>query len=55
MQAAPLHLNVGIDEQTAWDKALENLSADTHITSLGKILADIQIVDTLLLVFLGVG
>lgn len=34
--------NVGIDEQTAWDKALENLSADTHITSLGKILADMM-------------
>ena len=32
--------NVGIDENQAWEKALENLSADTHITSLGKVLAD---------------
>lgn len=32
--------NVGIDEKTAWDTALENLSADTQITSLGKVLAD---------------
>jgi len=32
--------NVGIDENQAWEKALENLSADTQITSLGKVLAD---------------
>lgn len=34
--------NVGIDEKTAWDTALKNLSADTHITSLGKVLADMM-------------
>lgn len=34
--------NVGIDEKTAWDTALENLGADTQLTSLGKILADIM-------------
>lgn len=33
--------NVGIDENKAWDKALENLSADTQIVSLGKVLSDI--------------
>lgn len=32
--------NVGIDEDQAWEKALENLSLDTQITSLGKVLAD---------------
>lgn len=32
--------NVRIDENQAWEKALENLSADTQITSLGKVLAD---------------
>ena len=41
VKVVPLILaNVGIDENQAWDKALENLSADTQITSLGKILAD---------------
>lgn len=33
--------NVGIDENTAWERALENLSADTQITSLGKVLSEI--------------
>lgn len=33
--------NVGISESKAWDKALENLSADTQIVSLGKVLSDI--------------
>lgn len=32
--------NVGIAEDQAWDRALENLSADTHITSLGRVLSD---------------
>lgn len=41
VKVVPLILsNVGIDEKTAWDTALENLSADTQLTSLGKILAD---------------
>lgn len=34
--------NVGIDENQAWEKALENLSNDTQITSLGKVLADMR-------------
>lgn len=32
--------NAGISEADAWDKALDNLSADTQITSLGKVLSD---------------
>ena len=32
--------NAGIDEDTAWEKALENLCADTQIKSLGKILSE---------------
>lgn len=43
VKVVPLILsNVGIDEKTAWDMALENLSADTQLTSLGKILADMM-------------
>lgn len=34
-----LFSNVGIDENTAWVKSLENLSADTQITGLGKFLS----------------
>lgn len=34
--------NAGIDENYAWDRALENLSADTQITSLGKVLSDLM-------------
>lgn len=33
--------NVGISESTAWEKAMENLCADTQITSLEKILSNI--------------
>lgn len=33
--------NVGIDESFAWEKALDNLSADTQMTSLGKVLSDL--------------
>lgn len=32
--------NAGIRESDAWDKALNNLIADTQITSLGKILSE---------------
>ncbi len=43
VKVVPLILsNVGIDEKTAWDTALENLNADTQLTSLGKILADMM-------------
>lgn len=34
--------NAGIEENYAWDRALENLSADTQITSLGKVLSDLM-------------
>lgn len=34
--------NVGITEEQAWDRALENLSMDTQITSLGKVLSDMM-------------
>ena len=34
--------NVGINEKTAWDTALENLSADTQLTSLEKVRADMM-------------
>ncbi len=34
--------NAGIDENYAWDRALENLSADTQITSLRKVLSDLM-------------
>lgn len=34
--------NAGIYENYAWDRALENLSADTQITSLGKVLSDLM-------------
>jgi len=32
--------NNGITEEQAWDRALKNLSMDTQITSLGKVLSD---------------
>lgn len=35
--------NAGIDENYAWDRALENLSPDTQITSLGKVLSDLMV------------
>ncbi len=34
--------NASIDENYAWDRALENLSADTQIISLGKVLSDLM-------------
>ncbi len=34
--------NAGIEENYAWDRALENLSAETQITSLGKVLSDLM-------------
>ena len=34
--------NTGIDENYAWDRALENLNAETQITSLGKVLSDLM-------------
>lgn len=34
--------NAGIEENYAWDRALENLSADTQITNLGKVLSDLM-------------
>ena len=34
--------NAGIEENYSWDRALENLSADTQITSLGKVLSDLM-------------
>ena len=34
--------NVGITEEQVWDRALENLSMDTQITSLGKVLSDMM-------------
>ena len=36
-----LFSNIGISESTAWKRAMENLCADTQITSLEKILSDI--------------
>ena len=42
VKVVPLMLsNVGIDENLAWNRALENLCDDTQIKSLGKVLADI--------------
>lgn len=34
--------NVGITEEQVWDRALEDLSMDTQITSLGKVLSDMM-------------
>lgn len=34
--------NAGIDENYVWDRALENLSEETQITSLGKVLSDLM-------------
>lgn len=34
--------NAGVEENYAWDRALENLSANTQITSLGKVLSDLM-------------
>lgn len=34
--------NAGIEENYAWDRALENLSAETQIASLGKVLSDLM-------------
>lgn len=43
VKAVPVLLsNVGIEENYAWDRALENFSAETQITSLGKVLSDLM-------------
>lgn len=34
--------HAGIDENCAWEKAMENLCADTQITSLTKLLSDMS-------------
>lgn len=42
VKVVPVLSNAGIEENYAWDRALENLSADTQITSLGKVLSDLM-------------